>query len=300
MSLTTACGLLVRSLSLIALLAIQIASPARAAGDRLLFWETRTPDAQVYLLGSMHLATADIYPLRDAIMQAFGRADTLVVELDISGGKQLTIQQRMLERGMYPAGRTLRDDLSPGTVDALTRRLEANGIPAELMLGMKPGLVITTLTTVEMMKMGLDPQQGVDRHFLDLAVSNKPVVELESVDRQLDVLLDFPQPELMVRQSLGQLEDLESLMAVMVDAWKRGDAEALGELVIENELRGHPEYQALLERMFDDRNREMTEKIVSMQRQGGTYFVVVGAGHLVGDQGIIALLERRGQKPRQL
>ena len=89
-------------------------------------------------------------------------------------------------------------------------------------------------------------------------------------------------------------------MEQMVGSWRRGDAAALSKLVIEDELAKHPEYRVLHERLFDERNREMTDKIVALQRQGGTYFVVVGAGHLVGQEGVIALLERRGQRPRQL
>jgi uncharacterized protein YbaP (TraB family) len=248
----------------------------------------------------MHLATADIYPLRDTIMQAFASADKLVVELDVTGSNQLAIQQRMLERGMYPAGKSLRDELSPGTWEVLAERLEANGMPPELMQGMKPGLVVTALSTVEMMKLGLDPQLGVDRYFLERARDSKPIVELETVDQQLNVLLDFPKPDLIVQQSLGQLADLDRILDELVDVWKRGDAPALGKLLIEDELSEHPEYLALHQRMFDDRNRQMAERILAMQRQGGTYFVVVGAGHLVGDVGIITLLREQGQAPRQI
>jgi uncharacterized protein YbaP (TraB family) len=294
-------GAIARVVSGLLWLLILLASwNVRAAGERLLFWESRTPGAQVFLLGSMHLASADIYPLRGEIMQAFESADKLVVELDISGANQLAIQQRMLERGTYSGGSTIKDELSPATWEALAKRLEANGIPPELMLRLKPGLVVTTLSTMEMVKLGLDPEQGVDRYFLRLARSNKPIVELETVDRQLDVVLDLPRPDLMVRQSLGQLDELEAILGQLVGSWKRGDADALAKLVIEDELRRHPEYRELHERMFDMRNREMTERILAMQRQGGTYFVVVGAGHLVGRQGIVALLERRGQQPRQL
>ena len=275
------------------------ATLAHAAQDRLLFWETTTPGSKVYLLGSMHLASADVYPLRDTIMQAFNGADKLVVELDISGDRQLLVQQRMLERGMYRDGRTLQDDLSPDVYRELSQRLADTGLPIEMLQGMKPGLVVTTLSTMEMMKLGLNPERGVDRYFLTQARGAKPILELETVDRQLDVVLDFPDPELLVRQSLSQLDDMEALMNELVDSWKRGDSGALGKLVIEDELRQYPEYEALHERMFDDRNREMTEKILGMQRQGGTYFVVVGAGHLVGEQGIVAMLERQGQSPRQ-
>lgn len=282
----------------VSVLAVQ-SSSARAAGDRLLFWQVDTPGATVYLLGSMHLATPDIYPLRTEIMQAFEGADKLAVELDIGGPRSFEIQQRMLERGQYPPGRTLRDDLSEETWQALATRLENNGLPSAMMQGLKPGLVVTTLSTVEMMKLGLNPEQGVDRFFLDNARGAKPIIELETVDRQLDVVLDTSQPELLVKQSLAQLDDLESLMAALVTNWKQGDADGLARLVIYDELERYPEFRDLHRRMFDDRNREMTDKIVGMQQDGGTYFVVVGAGHLVGDQGIIAMLQRRGQSPRQ-
>jgi uncharacterized protein YbaP (TraB family) len=300
MSFSTLSGLLVRLLVAAVWVLASASLPVRAAGDRLLFWETTTPDSTVYLLGSMHLATSDIYPLRDLIMQAYKRSDKLVVELNMTGANQRVIQQRMLERGTYAGDRSLRDELSPETWRELSQRLESNGLSPRLMLSMKPGLVVTTLSTVEMMKLGLSPEQGIDRYFLEKARPKKPVLELETVDRQLDAVLDVPAPELMVRQSLDQLDDLESMMDQMVGSWKRGDAAALNKLVIEDELAKHPEYRELHERLFDERNREMAEKILAMQRDGGTYFVVVGAGHLVGKEGIIALLERRGQDPRQL
>ena len=148
--------------------------------------------------------------------------------------------------------------------------------------------------------MGLDPEQGIDKHFLTLAQGNKPILELETVDQQLDAILDTPEPDLLVRQSLAQLDDIERLMTELVGSWKRGDADALAKLVIEDELEAHPEFADLHRRMFDDRNRAMTDRILEMQARGGSYFVVVGAGHLVGEQGVVAMLERRGQSPRRL
>ena len=219
--------------------------PAQAAGDRLLFWEVETKRATVYLLGSMHLATADIYPLRKEIMQAYEGADKLAVELDIGGSRSAEIQQRMLIRGQYAPGASLQDDLAPETWEALAARLQSNGLPPAMMQNLKPGLVVTTLSTVEMMKLGLNPEQGVDRYFLDLARGAKPIVELETVDQQLDVVLDTPQPNLLVRQALDQLDDLESIMDQLVDSWRRGDADALAKLVIEDELAAHPEYREL-------------------------------------------------------
>ncbi len=291
-------GLLARSL--LAATLLSFAQFTQAAGERLLFWRVDTPGATVYLLGSMHLASPEIYPLRSEIMVAFTKSDALAVELDISGARAFEIQQRMLERGRYPAGQTLADELSPDTWAALSRRLESSGLPPALMQNLKPGMVVTTLSTMELVKLGLNPEQGIDRYFLDQARGNKPILELETVDRQLDVVLDTPEPDLLVRQTLAQLDDLEAMMAELVGYWKSGDGKGLARLVIEDELEKHPEFRDLHRRMFDDRNRDMTTKILDMQSRGGTYFVVVGAGHLVGDQGIISMLARRGQKPVQL
>ena len=277
-----------------------IALPLQAAGDRLLFWRVDTGRAEVYLLGSMHLASADIYPLRKEITGAFERADALAVELDIDGANQLELQQRIIERGTYPAGETIRDHISAQSWQGLKSRLETSGLPPMLMEQLKPGLVLSTLSTIEMMKLGLSTELGIDRHFLEQARGRKTIIELETIDQQLDVLLDFPQPDLLVKQSLLQFDDLERMMTELVDNWKRGDAAGLQKLVIDDELEQHPEFAAIHRRMFDDRNLLMTDKIVAMQQRGGVYFVVVGAGHLVGDRGIVTLLENRGQKPRQL
>lgn len=272
----------------------------QAAEDKLLFWQVDTPGATVFLLGSMHLARPDIYPLRGEIMQAFEGADNLVVELDVSGENGLKIQQRILERGQYPAGRTLQDDLSPETWAELSARLMGNGIPPQMMSAMKPGVVATLLMASEMMRVGLDPEQGVDRYFLNLAAGDKPVLELETVDEQLDVILDLREPEATIRQTLDQLGEMDRIIAEMVTAWKLGDAEDLAKQVIDDQLEQYPELADMHRRMIDDRNRAMTVKITGMQSRGGTYFVVVGAAHLVGDKGIVALLEQRGQQPRQL
>jgi uncharacterized protein YbaP (TraB family) len=93
---------------------------------------------------------------------------------------------------------------------------------------------------------------------------------------------------------------METIMSQLVDYWQSGDSEGLARLVIEDELEKYPEFRDLHRRMFDDRNHAMTDRIVEMQARGGTWFVVVGAGHLVGDQGIVSMLQRRGQSLRQL
>jgi uncharacterized protein YbaP (TraB family) len=272
----------------------------QAAGERLLFYKLDTAAADVYLLGSMHLARPDIYPLRREIMQAFDGADTLAVELDISGGNQLQIQQMILARGSYPAGESIRDHLSPSTWNSLQQQISGSGLPPQMFESMRPGLLVTTLSSLEMMKLGLSPESGVDRFFLERARGQKRIHELETVEQQIGLLLDFPQQDLLVRQTLAQLDDMEETMEELVSLWKRGDARGLQKLVVDDELARNPEFRVVYERMFDQRNIAMSDQIEGFMRTPGQYFVVVGAGHLVGDQGIVSLLAKRGYSPKQL
>ncbi len=272
---------------------------AQAAEDRLLFYEVRTPSATVFLLGSIHVARDDVYPLREDILAAWESSDRLAVELDIVGPNAAQIQAEMLERGRYSDGRSLRDDLDDEVYTELAERLAENGLPMDLMLSLKPGLVITTLASIEMMKLGLNPEQGIDRFFLERSRGRKPIIELETVDQQLDALIDVPNPRLMVEQALDQLGDLETDMDAMLLSWKRGDADTLAALILETAIADNPEYAPIYKRLFDDRNLAMMEKLNDLVAQGGTTFLVVGAGHLVGKQGLIALARRQGYAAQQ-
>jgi uncharacterized protein YbaP (TraB family) len=273
---------------------------AQSAGERLFFYEVESAGAKVWLLGSIHLARPDIYPLRAEIQEAFAASDSLVVEVDIGGGNELAIQQMMLTRGTYPSGETVQQHLSAKTWNDLQIALRQFGLPVEVMAQFKPGMLVTTLSTMHMMKLGLAPEFGVDRHFLMSARGSKEILELETIEQQIDMLMDFPDEELLVKQTLEQLDQMDLIMSELVSAWKSGDSVKLERLIIDDDLARDPRYRKLHERMFDERNRKMVSKVDGYLKRGGTYFVVVGAGHLVGDVGMIDLLKRRGYQPRQL
>jgi len=84
--------------------------------------------------------------------------------------------------------------------------------------------------------------------------------------------------------------------ARLINAWRRGDAEALTRMLQES----FREVPALGQRLIDIRNRNWLPKIEGYLRSGKTYFVVVGAGHMGGPNGLLALLKARGYKIEQL
>ena len=277
-----------------------LALPLWAAGEKLPVWQFHSDTAHVVLLGSVHMAYPDIYPLRAEIEAAFAVADTLVVEVDISGANTLAIQQRMMEKGLLPEGESLEQYLSGQTWSDLQAYLRSRALPVELFARLRPGLVVTTLSSMRIAELGMRAELGIDQHFLNLARGTKNVQELESAEQQIDLLLEFPEPDLLLSQTLIQLDEIDLYLRPVYDAWRAGDAALLYRLLLEDERERNPQFGPVYEKFFDERNRAMTEKIDAFLHTTGRYFVVVGAGHLVGPEGIISGLERRGYQAQQL
>ncbi len=276
------------------ILLLWLPQPGRTAGELLPVWQASSDTGRVTLLGSVHLAFPEVYPLRDAIMQRFAQADALVVEVDITGQGAVEIQRLMLRDGVLPGQETVEQYLSPSVWQDLLRYLGEQALPVDQLVRLKPGLLATTLSTLRLVEYGMQPEHGIDRYFLMSAGNGLPVIELESAAEQVSLLLDFPDPGLLLAQTLQQLDDMEALIDPLYQAWLEGDAERLDQLLLVEERENHPQFELIYQRMFDQRNRAMTQRLTELLASSGEYFVVVGAGHLVGQEGIIAQLQRAG------
>ena len=166
----------------------------------------------------------------------------------------------------------------------------------------RPWLVSVLVVQLELKRMGFDPVNGVDRHFLDEAQqSHKPVGALEDAGSQLEFFNSLSD-ELQDRLLLSSLVDMEkwaNCFDLVTQAWQSGDAAAMAE-VITRSVREYPQLEPLMTKLLDDRNTAMTTKIERFLQTPKTYFVAVGAGHLVGDQGILSQLRRKNFKVEQL
>ncbi len=267
------------------------AAAASAAGGPLL-WKVTSATSTIFLFGSIHFATEEIYPLPQHIEAAFDAADHLVVELNVGPEQQGTLAQMMMARGSYATDESLADHLSEKVEGDLTRYLAATGVPAEAFDKFKPWLVALTISVMEMQKLGLDPALGVDQHFLGRARGSKPILELETTEEQLAVFdsLSEQMQQLMLKKTLLEIDKIGVEMHQMLDAWTRGDAAAMQELMFKS-LNEAPELKPFFDKMFTERNLKMADRITGFLGTDSTYFVVVGAGHLVGDDGIVALLK---------
>lgn len=254
------------------------------------FWTIEGERGTVYLLGSLHFADESFYPLPEPVERAFNNADTLVVEADVTRVDAAALQA-LLSRGYLPPGETLRDHVSRETWADLQAFLRSQGLSEALLLQQRPALASITLANHMIISQGLRAEQGIDVHFLNRAhARNMPVEELEGTAWQLELLLSLEPAELLLRNSLNGAEHLADNLEILVEAWRTADMAALDDYFIRQPLRHYPELAPVIDQLVFERNHAMAARIREWLDSGGHWFVVVGAGHLAGEQGIPALL----------
>ncbi len=277
---------------------------AHAANDKAFFWQVTSDTATVYLLGSIHFADKSFYPLRQEIENAFSRCEYLVVELDVNKVDAEIYNSLLSQKGVYKDGKTIKDVISNETWLQLQKRLDQLNINYDVIKNYRPGVLVLTLTAMQVMHMGFDPQLGIDVHFLLEATRQaKNIIELETLEQQINLFLNIPDGELMLKESLYSLDESELMMANMVSYWKQGDETQMNKLLFEDAIEDYPAFSEIYDRLFYERNEQMTLKIDAMLKQKAAektfYFVVVGSGHLIGEQGIVSSLKEKGYKVKR-
>jgi uncharacterized protein YbaP (TraB family) len=263
-------------------------------------WKIQGKENSVYLFGSIHVANKSMYPLGDNVEAAFKQSDVLVVEVDEAQINQVKLQEIMMSRGFYSGTETIKDHVNIDTLESLQRLLADIGIPYVTVARMKPGIIAMTLTVALMVKMGYSPELGIDRYFMQRARGNKKIQQLETMEEQMNLLLSFSDDNLMLKQTLVSLEKLPQMISELIDSWKSGDEKTLEKLMLTDQVNEYPEFKNVLKRLIDDRNLTMTTKIQDFLNDNKDYFVVVGAGHLVGEKGIVSLLKQNGVSVQRL
>jgi hypothetical protein len=263
-------------------------------------WKIQSKTNTVYVLGSLHYSKKEIYPLSEKIEKAFGQSEVSVVEADINDIKKVDTQ-KLMERAFYPAGDTLKKHVSSEIYESIKKETDGLGIPLEILNKQKPWFLAMTLVALESLKLGFDPNLGIDKYFLSKADGWKKILELESLDYQLDLLSEFSDKdqELFLLYTLKDLKRMEQELGRLTQAWTSGDTKAV-ESILTRSVSEDRRLSFILEKLVYERNRKMASKIEDFLRTRETYFVIVGAGHLVGDRGIIEILKAKGYLVEQL
>ena len=289
-------SLLITLFLLICLLAPQ----AARAAEKHFLWRATADTSTVYLLGSIHVMKRDAYPLSTVIERAFDESDTLAVEADINNVGHGTL--KMLRRaGFYDPNDSLANHITRNTYAYVAEEAARLGLPAPVLNRHKPWFLGITMSSMELMRSGYDMKYGIDKYFLTRASGRKKIVELESMEYQVDLLASLPESEqesflLYTTKDLRSIgEQVDALMA----AWRTGDADRI-ESILMRSIENDGRFRMVYKKIMTDRNRNMTKRISTYLKSGGRVFVVVGAGHMVGDAGIIELLRKEGYRVDQL
>ena len=267
-----------------------------APGKHMLFRVRGSTGATIYLLGSVHLLTPEAGILPPEVDSAFAHAKTVTFETSLD-----TVQMRageMMVRGRYPAGATLRSSLTPAGVAKADSVLKLYGLGIDQVNGFKPWMVSVVMTQLAIQKAQFAAQYGVDIQLNARAKqAGKPVMGLESVEFQFGLFDRIPaaDQERMLTGAAGP-DSAARILTKIKDAWFQGNAPGLDSLL----NTASNESPAFFQIMVSDRNKNWIPKIEQLLKGTDDALVVVGAAHLVGKEGVLALLQAKGYKIDQM
>ncbi len=269
--------------------------------EKSFLWKVESDKGSGYLLGSIHLLKKEHYPLRKAIEDAFADSDTMLVEADISSPEAMQVGMKFIQKGMYTGEETLKNNISEKTYQLAREKLKTMGLDIEHYQKFRPWMAALTILNIQLVKLGFDPNYGIDMYFMKKASGKKQIVELEGIEFQLKLFENFSkeESEKFFLSSVLEADQLGKEMDGMIKSWISGDVETLARLLTQN-VDKYPELKDVYKKMIDSRHPGMVEKIVNYLGQGKKCFVVVGAAHMVGEKGIVQLLKDKGYTVTQL
>jgi uncharacterized protein YbaP (TraB family) len=174
--------------------------------EKTFCWKITSETGTVYLMGSLHFCTPDLYPLDRAITNAYEESEVLAVEADMNSAKvQTALQEAIMAKGVYSDGTGLEDHISEEGFKKFTEYCEERGLNLSQMSKLRPWLLSIQIIGMESLQRGASPEAGLDKHFLDHAKKEqKEVKELESGTFQIDMFSTFSAElqELLLIQTL--------------------------------------------------------------------------------------------------
>jgi hypothetical protein len=261
-------------------------------------WLLRSDKNTIYLMGSMHVLKKEAYPLKQALEDAYKASEVLVFETDLDAANSPDFQAKVLSLGIYSDGTTLEEHISKETFALVKNKAAGLGIPMEQVNQFKPWFYSLAFIQLEFMRLGFDPNLGVDRYFFNQAKQDhKKVQGLEPIDFQLQLLtqLGKENEEAFLKQTFQDLDLFTVKADQLYTTWRDGDTDALT-VFMNDEFRGYPE---LYNRLFLARNRDWLPKIEKLIAQKTNALVIVGYGHLIGSQGLVQMLVDKGYQIEQ-
>lgn len=264
--------------------------PAFAASS---VWKISKGSDELYLGGTIHMLPQSAFPLPTEFEQAYRKADVLVLEAKLPDPADQQAAMTMLTKLSYTNGDTLSEKLGPKALQALADYLKTFNMTPQQFNGFKPGFVAMQIAMLELRKAGMSGE-GVDMYFVNKATQDaKPQQYLETIEFQLDLMASMGagNEEQFMLANLKRADETAELMRQSIAAWRIGDIAALERILLNDARTDDPASFAL---MFTQRNQDWIPKIQQLFGNGQRELILVGAGHLPGKDGVLALLSAAG------
>ena len=271
---------------------------AGAESAPLVYRVTDGEGQMLYLLGTIHVGSDDMYPLGDAVEEAYQNAEIVAVELDVYayGGSLLSTIKTAFAL-LYGPQDSAKNHLSPETYALGVEKL---GMPELALRQMKPAMWYSLAENFIITQAGLDAAKGVDYWLLKQARRDgKQIDELETLEAQMATLLAIPEDVIdnEVQAMLTYPEESAEGLLMLFEAWRQGDEGALRTL-LEASAEGGDDlseaYQEYSDALIDSRNDGFEEQALAYLNSGKTALIAIGAFHIVGENGLAAKLARAG------
>jgi uncharacterized protein YbaP (TraB family) len=262
-------------------------------------WAIRGAHNTVYLAGSVHLLRAQDAALPAAFNRAYADADALVMEIDLDDLDPAAAQSWMLEHGMFADNKTLSEAIGAKRYQRVEQEGNRLGLPVEALQQLEPWLVAMTLAQLQYMKLGFDPEQGVEKQLQRKAMADrKEITGLETLAEQLGLLANLSADEQakFLDLTLEEMHQMEGETETLLTAWRTGNVQKLGAM-LSDEYKVAP---ALYRTLVADRNKRWMPQIEKLLKSDKDYMIVVGALHLVGNGGLLELTKSAGFEAKQL
>ena len=279
-----------------------VAGSSENPGAKHFFWRVKSPTATVYLLGSIHMRPKTPLQVPEVVEKGFEASNYIGFEYDLSKQDELErdYPDYVQDHFTYPPGDDLTKHLTLGQWKVLELIAAKVKVPVAQIRKLKPYMVDDYFGRMGNLKTGKDlKQNGIDFIFLRKAQkANKPVFGMEFWYEGFKALDSLPEPEQVYYlfgssvTSSNQVRFFDELLA----DWKTGNVVDLESLIYSGLS---PDDKAIIDKVVLQRNQNWVPQMDRILKTNGTYFIVVGSGHLVGNFGLPTLLQQRGYTVEQ-
>ena len=262
-------------------------------------WQVNINGSEFYLAGSIHAGKKEHYPMPKAYIDAYKKADNIILELkdDFESIKEQIFNYA--EKDRLKEDQSLKNNLSPESIEILATLFEGNEETLQRYYSYEGWLLNMSVMGMTPRLIGFDPELAVDKYFHDLATNDKKIIHgLDKIESQIS-LFEFEAPfeaQIQIIEAGLKTSEMKARSErPLFEAYYSQDTDAFRDVFLASMNFENPQVKAMYESVFVSRNKNWIQQLIALSKtQPGNYFMLVGCGHYFGPDNVLELLEQEG------